>query len=125
MVRVSIFMVALASCLSTVLSHPANGPRNTQFGCGTEPSAEFLAKAQELAGVEALEVKSNLSITSRTLSPRAATLKIKTYFNVVAKSTAPSDGWISSTILKQQLAVMNSDYGMSNPIQASLLYLIY
>jgi len=120
MVRLSIVALALASCLPTVLSHPSTGPRHKLFGCATQPSDDFLAKAEELAGVEAGRAsKSNEGKTSTSAAANislaaADTLQIQTYFHVVAKSTALTDGYVSSSTLSKQLKVLNDNYGMSN-----------
>jgi hypothetical protein len=82
------------------------------MGCGTAPTAEFLAKAEELATLEANSTsKADFSIVAA-----AATITIKTYFHVVAKSTAVSGGYIPQASLTKQLQVMNDNYGSSTRI---------
>ena len=126
MVRLSTIALALASCLPTVLSHPANGPRNSLFGCGTEPSDDFLAKAEELAAVEASRSSNSEEkvAAASNISLSANTLQIQTYFHVVAKSTALSDGYVPSTALAKQLAVMNDNYGMSNELSQTNVHIL-
>ena len=77
MVRLTTFAIALAAFLPIAFAHPANGPRNTLFGCGTEPSAEFLAKTEELAALEANTTQADFKIAAA-----AATITIQTYFHV-------------------------------------------
>jgi hypothetical protein len=105
MARFNSLIIALAALLPGVFSHPANGPRSTLMGCGTEPTAEFLAKTEEFAAMEA----GNSTIQAQFKA--AATITIQTYFHVVAKSTAASGGYIPQSSLTQQLAVMNDNYG--------------
>lgn len=87
-----------------VIAHPANAPRAELFGCGVEPTADFLAATQEMAVAE-----SNATLSAAKVSI-AATITIQTYFHVVARSTAASDGYISASALTEQLAVMNDNY---------------
>lgn len=107
MVRFTSWVLAFAACLPAATAHPANGPRSSTFGCGTEPSAEFIAKSEEFAALEANS--SNTTANFRT----AATITVPVYFHVVAKSTAASDGYIPEASLTAQLDVMNSNYGNS------------
>ena len=117
MLRASLIVLALASCLPTVLSHPANGPRNTLFGCGTEPSEDFLATVQGIAASEtrrslaASEAKVEMS-TYSNVSKSVNTLRIQTYFHVVAKTKTIAGGYVPAASLAKQLKVMNADYGM-------------
>jgi hypothetical protein len=104
MVRFTLLAAATAALLPSVFAHPANGPRSSKMGCGTEPSAEFLAKSEEMAALETNS--STIADFSAT-----ATITIQTYFHVVARSTAASGGYIPQSSLTQQLAVMNSNYG--------------
>jgi hypothetical protein len=107
MVRLSTLVAALTAFMPATLAYPANGPCNSLMGCGTEPSAAFLAKSEEIAALEA-----NSSVAEFTSSAAvAATITIQTYFHVVARSSAASGGYIPQSQLTQQLAVMNSNYG--------------
>ncbi len=108
MARFNFLALALATCFTTIAAHPHNAPRNTNFGCGVEPTADFLAQAAEFAAAEA-----NVTDASEFASQAAAaaTITIQTYFHVVARSTAASGGYVSQTQLTNQLAVMNSNYG--------------
>jgi hypothetical protein len=108
MVRLSALVAAFAAFMPATLAHPANGPRNSLMGCGTEPSEAFLAKSAEMAALEA-----NSSVAEFKASAAAATITIQTYFHVVARSSAASGGYIPQSQLTQQLAVMNSNYGIS------------
>ena len=116
MLRASLIVLALASCLPTVLSHPANGPRNTLFGCGTEPSDDFLATVQEIAASEtsrSLASEANVEMsTYSNVSKSVNTLRIQTYFHVVAKTKTIAGGYVPAASLAKQLKVMNADYGM-------------
>lgn len=79
MVRLSLLAAVLAF-MPSIFAHPANGPRATKMGCGTQPSAEFLAEVAELASLE--EKKDNSSRFSVTDVNAAATITIQTYFHV-------------------------------------------
>jgi hypothetical protein len=107
MVHFTSWALAFAACLPAVLAHPANGPRASQFGCGTAPTDDFVAKTKQLA---ALELNS-AGIHSKLAGNSSATLTIDTYFHVVAKSTVVSGGYIPQASLTRQLAVMNENYG--------------
>ena len=107
MARFNSLIMALVAMFPSSFAHPANGPRSTLMGCGTEPSAAFLAKSAEFAALEA----SNSSRVAAADVSAAATITIQTYFHVVAKSTAASGGYIPQSSLTQQLSVMNDNYG--------------
>ena len=107
MARFNSLIIALAALVPSAIAHPANGPRSNLMGCGTEPSAAFLAKSAEFAALEA----SNSSGVAAADFSAAATITIQTYFHVVAKSTAAAGGYIPKSSLTQQLAVMNDNYG--------------
>lgn len=107
MARFNSLIIALVAMFPSSFAHPANGPRSTLMGCGTEPSAAFLAKSAEFAALEA----SNSSRVAAADVSAAATITIQTYFHVVAQSTAASGGYIPQSSLTQQLAVMNDNYG--------------
>lgn len=107
MVRFTSLVLAFAACLPAAMAHPANGPRSSKFGCGTEPTAEFLAESEEFAALEANSSNAKSDFTT------AATITVPVYFHVVAKSTAASDGYIPEASLAAQLEVMNTEYGES------------
>jgi hypothetical protein len=103
-------LVGLAACLVPTLAHPTTGPRaidassHNAFNCGTEPSAEFLAVAEDFAIAEKNGTFAKADFKS------AATITVKTYVHVVAKSTASSGGYISASQITKQIAYMNSAY---------------
>ncbi|KAH7400284.1 metalloprotease 1 precursor [Cadophora sp. MPI-SDFR-AT-0126] len=115
MARFSI-LLALASALTPMVSaHPANGPRDTKFGCGVVPTAEFLAIAKDMAAEEAAS-KSALGVSALAADGAVsalATITVNVYFHVVARSTAASGGYVSASQITQQLAVMNDNYAAS------------
>jgi len=96
------------------MAHPANGPRDTKFGCGVVPTAEFLAVAKDMAAEEAAS-KSALGSVSALAADgaisAAATITVNVYFHVVARSTAASGGYVTAAQITQQLAVLNNNYG--------------
>jgi hypothetical protein len=95
MVRFTSLALAFAACLPAIMAHPANGPRSSTMGCGTAPTAEFLAKSEEFAALEANSTgKAGFSV--------AATTTIQTYFHVIARSSAASDGYIPQASLIRQ-----------------------
>lgn len=107
--RFSILAAALVAYVPSILAHPANGPRADRFGCGTEPTAEFIAQAAKFQDLEAASDNStSMSIASDVSA--AATITIQTYFHVVARSTSLSGGYLSQSTLNTQLSVMNSNY---------------
>ncbi|KAK3681370.1 hypothetical protein B0T22DRAFT_388120 [Podospora appendiculata] len=74
------------------------------FGCGTAaPSKEHMAISKAFAEKEAAFAASGNFTTQ-------ATITIDVYFHVVAASTALTDGYVTDTMLTNQLAVMNSAY---------------
>ena len=115
MARFTLLALALASTIlspmSTVLAHPTNGPRNTKFGCGVEPTAEFLAAAKEMAAQEATSKSALGSLVADGGVSAAATINVNVYFHVVAKSNAASDGYVTAAQIDKQLTVMNDNYG--------------
>lgn len=114
MARFAFLAMAFATLLSPIsahLAHSANDPRAAGKGCGTVPSAAFLASAAEMAKVEAnATYHAAMNLKTDAGYSAAATITIQTYFHVIAKSTALSGGYITSTMLTNQLAVMNSNY---------------
>jgi hypothetical protein len=78
MVTFTLLAAALAT-VSSVFAHPANAPRAPKFGCGTEPSAEFLAQAAEFQQLEATNDNSSRISISSDVS--AAAISIQTYFH--------------------------------------------
>ncbi|KAK3377624.1 hypothetical protein B0H63DRAFT_451492 [Podospora didyma] len=76
--------------------------RAPAFGCGTrEPTTAELRLSQLIASQEEALVG---NVTKR------ATINIDTYFHVVASSTSLSGGYLTSTMLNNQLSVMNAAY---------------
>lgn len=97
----------LSSCLtaSVVTAHAIRGA--TKFSCGTpRPSEAQIATSNRLAQKEA-EARAAGNFATR------ATIEVDTYFHVVASSKSESDGYLSDSVLKAQLAVMNSDFAPS------------
>ncbi|KAF2753159.1 extracellular metalloprotease [Pseudovirgaria hyperparasitica] len=92
-------LIVLAGLIALITAHPAEHtllPRKSDFGCGSEPTKEFIATAQAMA---AQEENGELFMTT-------ATLEIATYFHLVtAKANEVSD-----TQLQQQIVVMNENY---------------
>lgn len=76
-------------------------------GCSVEPTAEFLAVAQDMAVVE------SITNVSDPFSP-AAPVNIQTYFHVLASSEAESDVYIARSVMEEQLAVINADFAPSD-----------
>jgi len=111
MVRACFITLALAACLSTTYAHPSNLPRNNKFGCGAEPSKQFLAETEKLAKIESSR-EGKVEVAAAAAGDNG-TLTIQTWFHVVAKSTSLSDGYVPESQLTDQLAVLNSNYGMS------------
>ncbi|EKD13624.1 uncharacterized protein L3040_005112 [Drepanopeziza brunnea f. sp. 'multigermtubi'] len=109
MAHFNLLALALAA-VSAISAHPTNAPRAKKFGCGVEPTAQFLAQAQVIAAEEA--ANSTRAAQQRSTNV-AATVTIQTYFHVVARSSAASEGYIPVEQLTQQLAVMNADYASS------------
>ncbi|TVY78237.1 Extracellular metalloprotease [Lachnellula suecica] len=102
MVHLPTLAAAFATLLTPTLAHPSNAARNALMGCGTEPSAAFLAESEQMMALEANSTSADFQA--------AATINVQTYFHVVAKSTAASGGYISASALTAQLAVMNENY---------------
>lgn len=115
MARFTFLALALASTilspLSAVLAHPTNGPRDTKFGCGVVPTAEFLAAAKEMAAEEAVSKTALGALTSDGTVSAAATINVNVYFHVVARSTAASGGYVTAAQIDKQVAVINDNYG--------------
>lgn len=115
MARYTFLALALASTilspLSTVLAHPTNGPRDTKFGCGVVPTAEFLAAAEEMAAEESVSKSALGALVSDGDISAAATINVNVYFHVVAKSTAASDGYVTAAQIDKQVTVLNDNYG--------------
>jgi hypothetical protein len=100
------FILGLAACIVPAFAHPTTGPRavnvaHNTFNCGTEPSAEFLATAQDFAAAErnGTFAKVDFSI--------AATVTINTYVHVVGASESE---YITADEVTQQIAYMNDAY---------------
>ncbi|KAM7194193.1 zincin [Rhypophila sp. PSN 637] len=75
-----------------------------RFGCGTdEPSRQHLQITQALAAQELSEARSG-NLTAR------ATINVDVYFHVLASSTSVADGYVTDTMLQNQLNVMNAAY---------------
>ncbi|CZT44468.1 related to Extracellular metalloprotease VDBG_01143 [Rhynchosporium secalis] len=106
------FLALAASILSTVSAHPANGPRDTKFGCGVVPTPEFIAAAQAIAAEEEAQ-KASLGASLVSDVSALATTTVNVYFHVVSKSNAVSGGYVSASQITQQLAVLNSNYAAS------------
>ena len=81
MARLIALLAAALAVVPSILAHPANGPRATKFGCGTEPSAEFLAQVAEFEELEATNDNSS-RISISEVSAAAAPIVIQTYFHV-------------------------------------------
>lgn len=109
MARFAFLAVALATCLSPIMAHPANGPRDTKFGCGVVPTAEFLGIAKDMAAEESTS-KNAVGLLASDVSA-LATISVKVYFHVVARSNSASGGYVTAAQITQQLAVMNNNYG--------------
>lgn len=114
MARFAFLALAFATCLSPIMAHPANGPRDTKFGCGVVPTAEFLATAKEMAAEEAASKSAIGSLAADGAISALATITVNVYFHVVARSTAASGGYVTAAQIAQQLAVMNDNYGEPN-----------
>ncbi|KAL2061241.1 hypothetical protein VTL71DRAFT_7514 [Oculimacula yallundae] len=109
MARFAYLALAVASMLTPISAHPANGPRDdTKFGCGVVPTPEFIETAKAMAVEEEALGRSLLSD-----SAALATTTVNVYFHVVARSSAASGGYISASQISQQLAVMNANYAAS------------
>lgn len=127
MARFALLALALASTIlspmSTVLAHPANGPRDTKFGCGVVPTAEFLATAKEMAAEEAASKSALGALAADGAISAAAAINVNVYFHVVARSTAASGGYVTAAQIQNQLTVMNNNYGefVTQPPNPSLV----
>ncbi|KAK0629527.1 hypothetical protein B0T17DRAFT_589272 [Bombardia bombarda] len=78
------------------------------FACGTkEPTAEHKAIHKALAVKEA-EFAASGNFSAQ------ATINVDVYFHVVAASTSLSDGYVTDTMLTNQLNVMNQHYAPYN-----------
>ncbi|PKS05690.1 hypothetical protein jhhlp_007957 [Lomentospora prolificans] len=76
--------------------------QNRPFGCGTaEPDAEHIGMSKVFAAQEA---KTDGNLTAR------ATINVGVYFHVVAAGSGVSDGYLTDKMLKDQLAVLNTDF---------------
>ncbi|KAK7425577.1 hypothetical protein QQZ08_007900 [Neonectria magnoliae] len=74
------------------------------FGCGTAPpSAEHIGMSKVLAAQEAKAEESG-NLTTR------ATINVGVYFHVVARSQTVAGGYLTDKMLKDQLAVLNTDF---------------
>lgn len=115
MARFTILALALASTIlspmSAVVAHPTNGPRDTKFGCGVVPTAEFLAAANEMAAEEAASKSALGALAADGAVSAAATINVNVYFHVVARSTTASGGYVTAAQIEKQVAVMNDNYG--------------
>lgn len=111
MARFAFLALALATCLSPISAHPANGPRDTKFGCGVVPTAEFLAAAKDMAAEESASKSALGALNADGTVSAAATITVKVYFHVVARSTAASGGYVTAAQIANQLTVMNNNYG--------------
>ncbi|KAF2815557.1 extracellular metalloprotease [Mytilinidion resinicola] len=95
-------LVGLAALASAFPAHTVQrATHQHDFGCSTEPSDAFLAVAKEMSRQER---------GFGRLSAANATIKVQTYFHVVAASEALEDGYVTDTMLADQLTVMNSNY---------------
>ncbi|KFY14285.1 hypothetical protein V492_02724 [Pseudogymnoascus sp. VKM F-4246] len=117
MARFTLLALALASTiispLSTVLAHPTNAPRESQFGCGVVPTPEFLATAEKMAAEEAASKSALGLVAGDGAITAAATINVNVYFHVVAKSNSASDGYVTEAQINNQVTVMNSNYAAS------------
>ncbi|KAK4034306.1 metalloprotease [Parachaetomium inaequale] len=81
-------------------------PAGRGFGCGApEPDAEHIKISQQFAAQEAqarVAASGNFTIQAVTT--------VDTYFHVVAASTSVSGGYITDTMLNNQLAALNEAY---------------
>ncbi|KAJ2890378.1 putative metalloprotease protein [Zalerion maritima] len=94
-----------AAMASAAMGHVIRAQGPQKFTCGApEPTDEQISAANRFSQIESEMVRrqDNASI--------AATLEVETYFHVVSSSTSESDGYVSDSVLADQLAVMNSDY---------------
>ncbi|KAM3070215.1 hypothetical protein ACMFMG_010052 [Clarireedia jacksonii] len=108
MARFAVLYAGLAAIIPLAMGG-VTAPREAASvrGCATAPTEEFLNIAAEMHLAEqniTKELKSPSTIAA------AATLTVNTYFHVVAKSSSLSGGYVTSTQLSNQIAVMNEDY---------------
>lgn len=87
------------------MGHAIRSAGPQKFTCGApEPSEKQLEVAANLALQEAeAEASGNSTLAAR------ATIEVDTYFHVVSTSSS-SSSYLSDSTLRQQLAVMNSDF---------------
>ncbi|KAI3317849.1 metalloprotease [Xylariaceae sp. AK1471] len=89
---------------SALLATMAAAQFNTTRLCGTpEPTKQQLAESRAMLEKERIALAKG---EGRAL----ATFNVNTYFHVVASSTSLSGGYLTQTMLNNQLAVMNSAY---------------
>jgi hypothetical protein len=89
-------LLALAAMSAPALAAPKTG----RFGCASEPSAEILAAAKEMAVKE----------QSGDFMSIQAAIEVDVYFHVVASSTSEANGYVPDSKLANQLTVMNAAY---------------
>ncbi|KAK1777090.1 hypothetical protein QBC45DRAFT_417764 [Copromyces sp. CBS 386.78] len=74
------------------------------FNCGTDsPSRQHLQMTKELADKEA-------AFAAAGGMSAQATINVNVYFHVVAASTSLSDGYVSSTMISNQVSTLNTAY---------------
>lgn len=96
--RFSILVAAMAA-IAPAMAHPTNAPRQeTAFGCGVEPSAEFLAIAEDIAVAEGNGTLSSV---------RAAAFNVQTYIHVVSASASEA---ITQSQVNRQITEMNANF---------------
>ncbi|KAI0883098.1 Metalloprotease [Annulohypoxylon maeteangense] len=93
----------LASSAAAHYIFPRAGDNSTRL-CGTpDPTPEQMAASEVMLQKEReMRVNGNF----RAL----ASITVNTYFHVVAASTSVADGYLTATMIADQLAVMNKDY---------------
>ncbi|KAH8592158.1 extracellular metalloprotease [Bisporella sp. PMI_857] len=108
MVRLTTLASGLALCLPSAFAHPSTADRATggKFGCGVQPTEQFITASRNLAAKEA---KSPFHTLGKAYS-NASTITIDTYFHVVARSKSLSGGYVPPEQLESQLAVLNDNF---------------
>ncbi|CAJ2506506.1 Uu.00g006360.m01.CDS01 [Anthostomella pinea] len=95
---------ALLAVSAQAISVPRGPAGNGTRLCGTpDPTAEQIEASMAMLEQER---QFRASGESRAL----ASFEVDTYFHVVASSTAASGGYLTQTMINNQLAVMNADY---------------
>ncbi|KAK3352121.1 hypothetical protein B0H65DRAFT_144868 [Neurospora tetraspora] len=78
------------------------------FNCGTDsPSRQHIQMTKELAEKEA-------AFAAAGGMSAQATINVNVYFHVVAASTSLSDGYVTSTMINNQVSTLNTAYAPHN-----------